>query len=139
MYNDNTFLLSLLFRGDGMTYVYCDARDGETSLLFRGDGMTYVYCDVGDEKYFLRAVGHAEGSPEVCAAVSSIVYALAGYLENAKALNTAEVYDQKLESGDVEIYFGGDDTARAVFEMAVIGIMQIAKAHPELVQVDLKN
>ena len=79
----------------------------------------------------IRASGHATGSEKACAAVSAILYALAGYLKNAEADRRLPV----LESGDAVLDFWADEEAKGAFEMAVIGLAQVAKAEPERVSV----
>ena len=50
-----------------------------------------------------------------------------------------EVYTWRMESGDVQLDFNGDDGTAAAFEMAVIGLAQVAQAHPEQVQVECRE
>ena len=73
------------------------------------------------------------------AAVSGILYALAGYVTNAMRERYVEVYSWRMESGDVQLDFIGDDGTAAAFEMAVIGLAQVAQAHPEQVQVECRE
>lgn len=68
----------------------------------------------------------------VCAGASAILYALLGYLcNNEDVLGEVRTRDS---SGDAEAYcrYGAEEA----FEMAVIGLMQIAKQYPELVTVE---
>jgi len=44
-----------------------------------------------------------------------------------------------MESGDVQLDFNGDDGTAAAFEMAVIGLAQVAQAHPEQVQAEYRE
>ncbi len=83
----------------------------------------------------IRASGHATGSEKACAAVSAILYALAGYLKNAEADRRLPVVEIRLESGDAVLDFWADEEAKGAFEMAVIGLAQVAKAEPERVSV----
>lgn len=98
--------------------------------------MTKVYCDKYAGRYKVRARGHAEGSPEVCAAVSGLLYALAGYLENQKGITTI---GRRLDSGDVSLTFDGGIRAEAVYNMTLIGLMQIEKSHPEYIKVEYQE
>ena len=98
--------------------------------------MTQVYAERDGQRCILSAQGHATGSVEACAAVSGILYALAGYVTNAMRERYVEVYTWRMESGDVQLDFNGDDGTAAAFEMAVIGLAQVAQAHPEQVQVE---
>ena len=83
----------------------------------------------------IRASGHATGSEKACAAVSAILYALAGYLKNVGDGRSVPVVEIRLESGDAVIDFWADEEAKGAFEMAVIGLAQVAKAEPERVRV----
>lgn len=95
--------------------------------------MTYVYCEKDGNRYTVTAKGHATGSPEVCAGVSGILYALAGYLENGDGIGTLH---GRIEPGDFSVTFDGDGRADAVYNMALIGLLQIEKSHPEYIKVE---
>ena len=73
--------------------------------------MTQVYAERDGQRCILSAQGHATGSVEACAAVSGILYALAGYVTNAMRERYVEVYTWRMESGDVQLDFNGT-TAR---------------------------
>lgn len=95
--------------------------------------MTRIYAEMDGPRCTISAQGHATGSVEACAAISGILYALAGYVTNAKLERPVEVYTWTMESGKVLLDFNGDAGTTAAFEMAVIGLLQIAEAHPEQV------
>lgn len=99
-----------------------------TKIAIQSDGMTHG----------LTAVGHASGSSAVCAAVSGIVYALGGYLKNLEAAGAVSLSAFTLESGVAELEAAGAD-ARAPFEMAAVGLMQLAARYPKQVSVDAKK
>lgn len=99
--------------------------------------MTKVYARKHDGSYLLTAKGHATGSSEVCAAVSGLLYALAGYLQNRP--DAVQDVHIKLESADAEIRFRGGEAAEAVFLTTVIGLAQLEAAKPEFVSVDFKE
>lgn len=80
------------------------------------------------------AEGHATGSEAACAAVSAIMYALAGWLLNENG-EGAELEKSELRAGYAEIIFSGGEAARTAYEMAVIGLMQIAQAEPKRVSI----
>ena len=92
----------------------------------------------------LTAVGHATGSGPttgsggVCAAVSGLVYALGGYLKNLERAGAVELRTFLLESGCAELEATGD-AARAPFEMAAVGLLQIAASYPEQARAEVKN
>lgn len=97
--------------------------------------MTRVYAERDGNRYTICANGHATGSPEVCAAISGLLYALAGYVRNASDGSTL-AYDERLESGNVQLHFRGGEGAGGAFDMAVIGLKQIEAKYPELVSVE---
>lgn len=97
--------------------------------------MTRVYCEKGGRRYTVTALGHADGSPEVCAAISGILYALLGYVKNAQD-ESMIVYSDRISSGDVAIDFRGGENAEAVYDMTLIGLLQIEKSHPEYIKVE---
>lgn len=93
----------------------------------------------GDGKYHsLVMVGHAgydeSGKDIVCAGASAIVYALLGWLEN----NEEELEDvnTNVEPGETWISCEGGEKAAAAFEMACIGLEQIADFYPDHVEYD---
>ena len=81
--------------------------------------MTQVYAGRDGQRCILSAQGHATGSVEACAAVSGILYALAGYVTNAMRERYVDVCTWRMESGDVQLDFNGDDGTAAAFEMAL--------------------
>ena len=94
--------------------------------------MTRVTAQAEKGKYYIKADGHAMGSSEVCAAVSGIVYALAGYLENSESIACEEV---TLSEGRAEFRFVGADDAEAVYLMTLIGLCQIEEQYPEYIEI----
>lgn len=81
-------------------------------------------------EYRLQLSGHATGSTQVCAAVSSIVYALAGWLQNDR-VHQSRLPEILLESGETVIRAWGNVCVGTAFELAEIGLQQIEKAYPE--------
>ena len=98
--------------------------------------MTQVYAEHSGNRCILSAKGHATGSVEVCAAVSGILYALAGYLTNAVRERYIEFYENRMEEADVLLDYNGDEGTSAAFEMAVIGLAQIGKQYPEFLKME---
>ncbi len=92
-----------------------------------------------DRSYLVMVTGHAAGSPEACAGVSAIVYALAGYLENARRGGLVKVKEMRLDSGDARLEWLGQPKTRAAFDMAVVGLAQIAEKYPEVVRVEVMS
>lgn len=75
----------------------------------------------------IECKGHATGSEQVCAAISALMTALAGYLVNH---NPQRINTIMLESGHNVIAFRG---AAAAFEMTKIGLMQLAQSYPKYI------
>ena len=100
--------------------------------------VTVLAYSRGNEKELI-VKGHATGSTEICAAVSGIVYALAGWMQNNEEhlKHKPEPYID-LREGDASIYFRGDQCAAAAFDVAYIGLAQIAQTHPEFVTIETK-
>lgn len=97
--------------------------------------MTRIYAERGTNngRCYLSVKGHATGSSQVCAAVSGLVYALAGYLMNATGV---DVRGESLESADAVIDFFGDQMAVGAFLCTVIGLRQIAKEYGDFVEME---
>lgn len=99
--------------------------------------MTKVYIEADGNRRILSARGHATGSSECCAAISGILYALAGYLENVQAEEELRIYDRRMEEGDVYIDVRVGQKADAAFDMTVCGLLQIEKKYPEFIRVEM--
>ena len=89
-----------------------------------------------DREYCLEVRDHAVGSPTVCAAVSGLVYALAGYLANDDAVTLLE---QRLEPGDARLRWRGDADSLTALRTCVIGLLQIEKAEPDHLSVTISK
>ena len=91
--------------------------------------MTRVKARYGRDGYSVVSVGHA-GTSQSCTAVSAILGALAGWVEN-----NAGKYS--LDKGEAMIAFPMIDGAEAVMDMTVIGLLQIQKTAPDDVKIEL--
>lgn len=91
--------------------------------------MTHIKARYGRDGYSVVSVGHA-GTAQSCTAVSAILGALAGWVENNAGKFT-------LDKGEAMIAFPKNDGAEAVMDMTVIGLLQVQKAAPEDVKVEL--
>lgn len=91
--------------------------------------MTRIKARYSGDGYSIVSVGHA-GSSESCAAVSAIITALAGWVDN-----NAGTFS--LEKGEALISFPKGGGAEAVMDMTVIGLQQVAKVNPEDVSIEL--
>ena len=93
--------------------------------------MTKVYGEVSGGRCLITAQGHATGSPQVCAVVSALLSAVDGYLSQHPDM----VIRRELASADVVLEF--EATAQSVFDVAMIGLIQIEMAHPEFISVEI--
>lgn len=96
--------------------------------------MTQVCLEQAGRKFMVKCQGHATGSVEVCAAVSCLVYTLAGWLRNTSVVRVAE----KLEDGDVLIQFCGGDAAETAFDMISVGFLQLQEQYGDYISVDFR-
>lgn len=91
------------------------------------------------EEHRLILKGHAgystNGNDIVCSAVSSLVYALLGWLENNS--EDVEWSNTFVESGDVSITCYGGVRTTVAFNMAAIGLEQIAMSYPDCVEIEI--
>ena len=92
-----------------------------------------------DNAHLLMLDGHANyarrGEDIVCAGASSIVYALLGWLENHS--EDLDCVDADVHEGNVKIACEGGEKTAAVFEMAAIGLLQLADSYPDHVAIDI--
>lgn len=95
--------------------------------------MTRVTLKECDGRYSVACVGHATGSCEVCAAVSTLVYTLLGWLKNADgvALEKEEIAD-----GYAEIEFSGGEGARVAYELIYVGFLQLELANKNFLKIE---
>ena len=101
--------------------------------------MTEVYYYRDKESHELYINGHAgyddAGRDIVCAAVSSLGWALIGFLENSA--NDTSDYAHLTDSGRLAISSVSAPDVDAAFKLTVIGLMQIAKKYPDFVRVSI--
>lgn len=110
--------------------------------------MTNVYVERDGNRYVIDADGHA-GNRDVCNMLTGILYAFAGYVLNMEIAGQAEIYTSvypksKREAeelgGNMLFDVKGDERVEAAYDMAVIGIAQLAESFPENVCLhELKN
>ena len=78
----------------------------------------------------ISAKGHATGSTEVCAAVSMMLYTIAGWLHNHPDVGSV----CRLEDGDASIlYYDRSSETRTLYEFAEIGFRQLAASYPDYI------
>lgn len=102
--------------------------------------MIRVIVEARGRAHCLEMRGHAgfnPGNDIVCAGASAIAYALAGYLHNCGEHLDA-MGRENLESGDLYLCCQGDACVAAAYEMAAIGLAQLAQRYPGHVTVEIK-
>ena len=88
-------------------------------------------------RYSVTVQGHAEKSRECCAAVSAIMVALQGWMEND--LSPAE-RSVKIESGLARLEWRSAAPRGAdVYDMATIGLLAIAGQYPDEMKMTLEE
>lgn len=98
--------------------------------------MTRVTLREYDGRYSVICEGHATGSVEICAAVSTLVYTLLGYLKNAGGV---AVENEVIADGYAEIEFSGGECAGVAYELISIGFLQLAQAKGNFIEIFLKK
>ncbi len=94
--------------------------------------MTEIILQEGKDLWKIEAKGHATGAPEVCAAISNLMTAVAGW---AMCRNDVTVHESRLSSGEAVISFAGDRTAcRAIWELAQVDALLLQQAYPQTVR-----
>ena len=101
--------------------------------------MIRVYYVRGEGEHELTINGHAGyaeyGKDIVCAGVSAITYALLAWMEH----NEEEItqFDELMvEDGQVYIACAGSDKLTTAFQVALMGLIEIARAHPDYVDIE---
>lgn len=95
---------------------------------------------LGERDYELSIQGHAgysdNGNDIVCAGVSAIAFTLMGFLQNNKD-DIGNISAQFL-SGDLKVKCkSGGERIKTAFDMALIGLQQIAHKYPKHVKVTI--
>lgn len=101
--------------------------------------MICIEYRVGDHEHDLSILGHAgysdAGNDIVCAGVSAIAYTLLGFLENHR--DDIAYISAQPKSGDFRVRCKGTDKVDTAFDMAIIGLQQIAMKYPKHVTIDI--
>lgn len=94
---------------------------------------------VGDHEYDLAIQGHAgysdAGNDIVCAGVSAIAYTLLGFLDRIS--DDIESTSAQVKSGDLRVKCKGGEKTALAYDMAMIGLQQIAMKYPRHVKVNI--
>lgn len=102
-----------------------------TRANYLTDGITHSLIVVGHAGY------NNDGRDVVCAGVSAVTYALLGWLANHEK-ETTYLY-KFVESGSVTIICEGNEAVKTAFDVAVIGLMQIAEQYPDYMNMEYKS
>ena len=95
--------------------------------------MTRVKLHFGAE-YAVEAEGHATGSPQLCAAVSCLLYTLAGWLNTTKR---EQITEMKLEDGNARLAWSGGAGSETAMELMLIGFLSLRETEPERISVEI--
>ena len=94
--------------------------------------MTEIICTEGRDNWRIEARGHATGSPEVCAAISNLVTAVAAW---AMCREDVTVHESRLSSGEAVVAFTGErEVCRAVWELARVDAALLERDYPQFVR-----
>ena len=89
--------------------------------------MTKAYFSEEGFRKHIRVEGHA-ATPTKCAAVSTLLYTLAGYLHNIPC----RIEKEKLDEGDAELIFRGmRREVKFAYDLTLIGFLQLEKTFPD--------
>lgn len=102
--------------------------------------MTRVYLEKDGDHYTVDAKGHATGSAEMCAAISCLMFTLAGWVHNQRGVR---METERLSSGDSRICFQSAGRYRrecdAVFLLILVGFRQLEKTDPARISVAVRS
>ena len=94
----------------------------------------------GGFTYRIEAKDHATGSPEVCNAISGIMYGIVGYMMNRDDIEKSYKLekDQKSPEAMAECWVHGtDEGIDAIWHFFVITILQIEQSYPRYIDVSV--
>lgn len=96
--------------------------------------MTTIDVITINDTFRITAYDHATGSEKVCAAISTLMYTLEGWLINNPSSSKNHI--SELKSGYAFIEFEMlDDKAKAVTSAIVFGLMQLENAYGDYLKV----
>ena len=98
--------------------------------------MTDVIYVHDGARYMITADGHADRN-DSCNFINGILWALAGYVANAETRHDAQSVVLETESGHMEVSCTGNELVGAVYEAALIGLLQLEKTRPEAISISV--
>lgn len=84
--------------------------------------------------YTVEATGHATGSVQMCAAVSTLVQTLSAWID----MRGAAVSERVIESGRCRLRFSGR-CCNTAFELICAGFMGLQATDPKRVKVEIRK
>lgn len=97
--------------------------------------MVFISAVSEGREFVLEAHNHA-GDSKVCAGVSAIIYALAGWCDNEIKEGHCII---ELAPGSAFIGFKGGKKAETAYDVTVLGLKQIERSHPDEIVVELRG
>ena len=94
--------------------------------------MTNVILTHKGTEYSIEAKEHTDA--RVCAGISAILFTIAGYITNQPSIIVKKVH---LGEGDTAISWSGGCFAKAAYEMAQVGFLQLEAGYPEHIKVNI--
>ncbi len=95
--------------------------------------MTKVYMEKSEERYSVSCHGHATGSEQMCAAISTLVGTLANWLRC-----TSLPFDEMLKEGNACVRWTGGESANTAFEMLCAGFLALQATDKTKISVEIK-
>ena len=87
-----------------------------------------------DDRFYFEATGHAEGEPEVCAAMSILILSVAQRLEDMDSEGDMLHLSSEVREGyacfDVTPREDASEAVRETFATAMVGIELLEENHP---------
>lgn len=96
--------------------------------------MSTVELIQNGHEYSIVASGHTES--KMCAAVSCLLYTVAGYITNTDEIILQEI---RLDSGDAKLVWAGGKKAGFLFDLMEIGFRQLQEGEPENIFVKISK
>lgn len=98
--------------------------------------MTCVTLSRTNGKYAVEAQGHAEGSVQACAAVSTLMYSLIGFLANVEGV---ELETEDIADGYFLVEFTGGALAQAMYDFCLIAFLQLEKSYGKYISFQIRS
>ena len=87
-----------------------------------------------NKEFVVEAKGHATGSVEMCAAISTLMQTLDEWLR----VSGAAVKERVIDFGHCKLRFSGIG-CRTAYDVITVGFLGLQESDPEHIHVDLRN